>query len=151
MSPENRGKSFYRFLHGFGKIIPTRGKFAGDSNLPGDIESGHSVDAAKPILPEEFNWFLLHRLLGSTIEWVDTIQSHLDFDSSQNTLYVFRYPSLAASCLPGITCDHGKIANKSVLKICSAPADQTRLDWPTQDDLNDLLREVLLSYRLLFW
>lgn len=71
--------------------------------------------------------------------WVDNLACHLEYDPYTHTLFLFRYPSF---CLAHVEC------NKSTLYACTAPA--LGIGWATTTDLNQMLRETLLSYRLLF-
>ena len=123
-------------LKGFGNILPARSTRA----LPSAIETSKLAASWKALWPEETNAYLLHVLLRVRLRWVDCLALHLDYDKSTRTLCLFAYPSLCASML----ASHGTIfAFASVETDAADP----RAD---KEEISCFLREVLLSYRLLF-
>ncbi|KAI9772632.1 MAG: hypothetical protein M1840_000226 [Geoglossum simile] len=82
---------------------------------------------------------ILDRVGNVEICWVDTIASHLDFDLVHKKLYLYRLPSY---------CEIGQFKNSALAKFVDDYYDEfTRPDaFSTQA----LLREILLSFRLIF-
>ncbi|TLD09705.1 hypothetical protein PspLS_11344 [Pyricularia sp. CBS 133598] len=123
-------------LKAFGHILPAGPTRA--LSLP--TETLKSVASWKALWPEEINVYLLQVLLRVRLRWVDCLALHLDYDKSTQTLCLFAYPSICASMLDS----HGTIfAFASIETNAADPrADRGEIDC--------FLREVLLSYRLLF-
>jgi hypothetical protein len=74
------------------------------------------------------------------IRWVDTLALHLDYDKSSRTLSLFRYPSFCIAML------QSKGALYAFATTESNPVDPRA----TEEEITFFLREILLSYRLLF-
>lgn len=133
-------KSMHDFLLGFGVLLPPRNFTS--------LEATENKQAFKEIRVADvatFNAHFLTSLGGLNIKWVDSLACHLDLDCDSNTVFLFRYPSFCAAniCLEKETAMH-----KSVIHACAAPYSSGQ--WATEDDVEQMLTETLLTYRLLF-
>lgn len=148
-------KPIHEFLLGFGVMLPCRNFGTIEQN---DGSEEHRL--LKSVEPDTFNAGLLSRIGGTSIAWTDSLACHLEFDRAANTVYIFRYPSFCLANLhssplrPTATLartgcqkkpeqDHGTLYDFAV-----SNADWSR--WATVEDIDQLLREILMSYRLLF-
>jgi hypothetical protein len=123
-------------LKAFGHLLPARS--SNSPYLAGKTSSMASV--WQPLHPEETNAYLLHVLLRVHIRWVDVLALHLDYDKTTRTLSLFRYPSFCVAMIRG----RGSIYSFSSIEDASADPRAK------EEDIEQFLREVLLSYRLLF-
>lgn len=116
----------------FGNLIPSRSSALAQVAS----EKSKTLSSWLPLYPKETNSYLLQTLLRVQIRWVDTLALHLDYDKSTRTLSIFTFPSFCLDTLHagGMIYSFGSIDH----------GDTNR------DDISQLLREVLLSYRLLF-
>ncbi|KAF2793724.1 hypothetical protein K505DRAFT_223725, partial [Melanomma pulvis-pyrius CBS 109.77] len=77
------------------------------------------------------------------ISWIDYLDQHLRFDPHDRILYLFRYPSYcAAACASG----HDSFLSRYVRMIQQSITTVAK----DNDFAQVLVREVLLSYRILF-
>ena len=130
-------KPLDEFLHGFGLLLPERDFFphtAEDQDVLKEIIHVSSIS---------FNAKLLSRVGKLHIKWTDVLACHLELDISSNTLYIFRYPSF---CLANLS-ESDQETSKTTLQACTATSIAY---WANIQEVNDLLRETLLSYRLIF-
>lgn len=100
----------------------------------------------KTIYPTAINAYTMTTIGEVTIEWVDSLACHLKYDSYSNKLFIFRYPSF---CLAHINSGDWRESPQSVIHACAAYRDSTG-QWATSSDVTQMLRETVLSYRLLF-
>jgi hypothetical protein len=128
------------FLMGFGVLLPPRNFSA----LTTEVDK-NALREIKTATAESFNAYLLTCLGGARITWIDCLACHLEYDFATKTLYLFRYPSFCLANLPE-KCD---CPPKTAIQACAAPYP-TGAPWAGRDEVNQLLREVVLSYRLLF-
>lgn len=133
-------KALHELLMGFGVLLPCYNFCA----LASD-DNERALMTTKVISPESLNAHLLNTAGGIHIKWTDSLACHLEFDAYSSTLYLFRFPTFCAINL----LSQEKDQTKSTLHSCAAPTMTTSY-WATHEDVNDLLRETLLSYRLLF-
>ncbi len=133
-------KSMHDFLLGFGILLPPR-NFAA-SEVTENKRAFKEIRLADVAI---FNAHFLTSIGGLNIKWIDSLACHLDLDPDSNTLFLFRYPSFCATtiCLEKETAMH-----KSVVHACAAPYSSGQ--WATEDDVEQMLHETLLTYRLLF-
>lgn len=123
------------FLKQFGNLLPAGRR--GPAVTAGQKNTLSSPGS--PISPTKFNVQVLSNLLGIRVQWVDTLALHLDYDQTTRTLLLFRYPSLCV-----------KEWRSSVID-CFASSDWRSQDpRADSDDIRSILRETLLSFRLLF-
>ena len=123
-------------LKAFGHLLPARSS----STAQLASETRKVASTWRPLYPTETNAYLLHVLLHVNIQWVDALALHLDYDKSSRTLSLFSYPSFCLEMLH----THGAIYSfASIEGPCADPR-------ANEDDISQYLKEVLLSYRLLF-
>lgn len=133
-------KSMHDFLLGFGVLLPPR-NFAA-------LEIAENKQAFKEIRVADIascNAYLLTSIGGLNIKWIDSLACHMDLDRDSSTLFLFRYPSF---CAANICSEKGNALHKSVIHACAAPYSSGQ--WATEDDVEQMLHETLLTYRLLF-
>lgn len=122
-------------MKAFGNILPARMPTAQVAS-----EASRVASSWMPLYPTEMNAYLLHTLLRVQIRWVDNLALHLDYDKSSKTLSLFSYPSFCLKML---------VTNGEIFSFASI--EEYSVDpRSNKDDISQLLREVLLSYRLLF-
>ncbi|KAK0724551.1 hypothetical protein B0H67DRAFT_680122 [Lasiosphaeris hirsuta] len=138
------------FLKGFGMLLPSR-----QSDIPSSLSlPNHNAPSAttkgrstQPLSPESFNMKLLSSLGHLKVEWTDTLSSHLHVDAESVQLY--RFPSYClASLPPDSVAPLATPPPRSVLHSCAAESSDAH--WIQEWEVSEYLREVLLSYRLLF-
>lgn len=124
------------FLKAYGILLPARSQ-------AWDKEANEPTEAALtwfPIDPLETNAHFLQMLLRVDICWVDVLSLHLEYDKSTRTLSLFRYPSLCVAML-----ESGGALYSFASTERNAPDPRAN-----HEEITSLLRETLLSYRLLF-
>lgn len=124
------------FLKAYGNLLPARSQ-------AWDKEANEPTEAALtwfPIDPLETNAHFLQMLLRVDICWVDTLALHLEYDKSTRTLSLFRYPSLCVAML-----ESGGALYSFASTERNAPDPRAN-----HEEITSILRETLLSYRLLF-
>ena len=125
------------FLHGFGLFLPSRNFFPHTAGEDDDLREILHVS------PTFFNAKLLNTIGKLQIRWTDVLACHLELDVSSNALYIYRYPSF---CLANLF-NPDQDTSKTTLQACTGTSIAY---WANTQEVNDLLRETLLSYRLLF-
>jgi hypothetical protein len=133
-------KPLHQFLMGFGVLLPCYNFSALNSD-----DDKRAVATTKTVSPESLNAHILNSAGSIQFKWTDSLACHLEFDVLSSTLYLFRFPTFCAIHLLG----QDKNQTNPTLHSCAAPPTNASY-WATYDDVNDLLRETLLSYRLLF-
>ena len=128
------------FLKGFGVMLPCRNFGAAFSD-----EDKEAFRKCSNLSSSSLNAHLLTKVGRIHIKWTDVLACHLELDRTTNTLYLFRYPSFCAVHLQAQKPE----PSNTTLHACAAPPG-TVAHWATVDEVNDLLQEVLLSFRLLF-
>ncbi|VUC30928.1 unnamed protein product [Clonostachys rosea] len=113
-----------------------------------DTEDRKLFNATKLINVKDINAHVLGKVCGVKIQWVDSLSCHLELDRQAGTLFLYRYPSFCVASLQGKTQD-GNQESKPVIQCCGVDASSP-LPWANEADINDLLHEILLSYRVLF-
>ncbi len=134
-------RHMYQLLMGFGVLLPPVHFTACES-----AEEKRAFNLLKTTEAASINAFLLTSIGGITIKWIDCLAHHLELDPTTQTLYLFRYPSFCLANIPQSTWEEHR---KSVIHACAAP-DIDSKQWATPDEVTQMLRETLLSYRLLF-
>ncbi|KAF2468653.1 uncharacterized protein BDR25DRAFT_264460 [Lindgomyces ingoldianus] len=129
-------RPLFAILKGFGNLLPSP-----PPNIT-QVASENSKSAATwlPLDPSETNAHLLMALLHVRIRWVDCLALHLDYNKSSRTLSLFSYPSFCVAML------------QSKGTIFSFASTEKRSFDPraSEEDISQFMREVLLSFRLLF-
>ena len=95
---------------------------------------------------KSFNAHLLTTICDVQLVWTNSLACHLEFDTSANMLYIFKYPSF---CAANWRANKNHTSPNNMLHACARPIDSDAL-WATAEDVSLLLMEVLLSYRILF-
>ncbi|KFY61809.1 hypothetical protein V496_04867 [Pseudogymnoascus sp. VKM F-4515 (FW-2607)] len=134
-------RRMHEFLLGYGLLLPPR-NFEG----LGSVEDKKAFAEFKSVSSTSFNASLLSSIGDVTIEWVDSLSCHMEFDPYLNKLFLFRYPSF---CLANIPADGSGHSTKSAIYACATPRDSAG-QWATTADVTQMLQETTLSYRLLF-
>ncbi|KAK6528305.1 hypothetical protein TWF281_009549 [Arthrobotrys megalospora] len=124
------------FLLGFGLMLPQGNIFISE-----DTEDCQNFDRMTMVRPEEFNLALMSRWAGVRISWTEVLSAHMEFDPDAKVLFLFKYPTFCYLNLPESTDSIG------VIHSCSSVSLEK---WGSIEDVTQYLREVLLSYRLLF-
>lgn len=104
---------------------------------------------SKTVSPKEMNAYVLAKICGLRFRWVDSLACHLEMDKHSGTLFLYRYPSFCVSNLQHHARKNGKQKQNCVLHCCAFDR-RSSVPWADEEDVTGLLREVLLSYRLLF-
>jgi hypothetical protein len=103
-----------------------------------DINNRTHVDYPVPLDSKHFNSHVMCAILGMKVEWTDVLGAHLDYDEQQNTVYIFRYPSI---CYLNLRMA-GINPTKGIFQSCIAAQDLS--------DSEDIMSEILLSIYLIF-
>lgn len=127
------------FLLGFGMMLLPRNYCSFD-----DTDEQALFNKTKTVVSKDLDAHVLNKLCGVTFQWVDSLSCHLELDTRSGTLFLFRYPSFCVSSLR----QHEK-GRKSALHCCAVEGDGLET-WAREQDVTELLREILLSYRLIF-
>ncbi|KAJ6447146.1 hypothetical protein O9K51_01921 [Purpureocillium lavendulum] len=130
-------RPLHALLRGFGNLLPAPPQVAS----PGGANMVRSAASWTALYPTELNAHILHEILGVHFRWVDSLALHLDYDKSTHTLSLFAFPS---------QCVHMLYSRGPIFAFASNEPDGAEDPRADADDIRDLLREVLMSYRLLF-
>jgi len=134
-------KSLPEFLLGFGILIPSR-----NPNRSMQCADGGGTDkGTSTVVGASFNAHLLSTISRIKIRWMDCLACHLEFDDSTSTLYLFRYPSF---CIANLPLEAGERNSLTTLHACGAAVATPHCGTP--EDIDQLLCEILMTYRLLF-
>lgn len=129
------------FMMGFGVLLPSSNMCLDeDPNILQTFNQQTQVDA------KTFNAYTLSAVLGLRIKWVDALACHLEFNSTTKEILLFRFPSFCQSTLLRLFSNG---CPRGVIHAC-ATTSRLHCQWATEDEINQLLLEILLSYRLLF-
>ena len=134
-------RHMHEFLLGFGVLLPPR-----NFSVLESPEDKTAFNELKTVTATSFNAHLLVSIGDINVKWIDSLACHLEFDTSSNTLFLFRYPSF---CIANIPPGKSVSSHKSVIHSCAAPQDDST-QWATADEVTQMLNETILSYRLLF-
>ena len=129
-------------LLNFGLLLPPPNIPASDD--PDAIESFNNRTRVEA---SQMNAGVLLSMSSVELRWVDSISCHLEFDRAREILYIFRFPNF---CLHNLWPESSRTdVVQSPLHACAKQGHDSKL-CATKADVNDMLMEVLLSYRLLF-
>ena len=134
-------RPLHEFLMGFGILLPPANYCTST-----DHEEKRAFEDLEAIGPDMFNAFLLDSIGHVKLKWVDVISCHLEFDERTNTIFLFRFPSF---CAVHYTAAQAEKSETSVIHAAASPASSSR-QWAIEEDINQMLKEILTSYRLLF-
>ncbi|PVH79052.1 hypothetical protein DL98DRAFT_589829 [Cadophora sp. DSE1049] len=135
---EHSDQPLSTMLDRFGEIIPkySRTSFSGPgSPFP---------RAEEMIEVSMLCFYTMHKVASISIEWVDCLSLHLEFDRQTKILKLFRFPSL---CLIMCCRPERSSTNKSALAQLFSEASNLE---GSNDDAEEYFREILRSYRLIF-
>ncbi|KFG79907.1 hypothetical protein MANI_009193 [Metarhizium anisopliae] len=151
VQPEHSGKQdLPSFLLGFGMMLPPRQYCAFD-----DADEKKLFHRTKRITPKDLNADVLTKVCGIRLQWVDSLSCHLELDRLSGTLFLYRYPSFCVSILQQRNCVSAlQLRNMQeqaidVIHRCGSKSPGPT-PWASERDIEELLQEILLSYRLLF-
>jgi len=139
-SQRSCGKPLHELLLGFGVMLPPREPIGMETH-----EVREALRKYTRVSPKSFNAHLLAKISGISIRWTDSLACHLEFDPSKCYLYLFRFPSFCVANLVG----SGHQPIETTIHACAAPK-LSASPWASPEEVDDLLQEVLRSYRLLF-
>lgn len=128
------------FLLGFGMMLPPREYCASD-----DTEGKRLISNNK-VHPKDLNAHVLTKVCGVRLQWVDSLSCHLELDKQSGTLFLFRYPSF---CVSSLQTRHTEGQRRGTIHSCTLERPGS-IQWAGKEDVEELLQEILLSYRLLF-
>ncbi|KAI1362001.1 hypothetical protein F5Y08DRAFT_313373 [Xylaria arbuscula] len=144
-SSESSARNLPDLILGFGMMLPPPNYCAHEND--DDRQLFHQT---KTVNASDIDAHVLSKLCGVRFQWVDSLACHLELDKHSGTLYMYRYPSFCISRLqePDTTSGRGP-GRKSVLHACVFERDGPA-PWANEEDVDGLLREILLSYRVIF-
>ncbi|OJJ79756.1 uncharacterized protein ASPGLDRAFT_69886 [Aspergillus glaucus CBS 516.65] len=128
------------FLVGFGVLLPSKSLC-----LDKDPNIQHAFHKQTEVHAKTFNAYTLSAVAGLRIKWVDALACHLEFNSTTKEISLFRFPSFCQSLL----LEYTKGRRRNVIHACATTSSSSPY-WATEEEVNQLLVEILLSYRLLF-
>ncbi|KAH6620733.1 hypothetical protein B0J18DRAFT_205972 [Chaetomium sp. MPI-SDFR-AT-0129] len=136
VSTEKVGRPLDELLRSFGELLPLR--------IIGKVETGPQTEPQSPramLEVSHLNVSTLKDMANMQIIWVDSLSEHLAFDPITPSVSIFKCPSF---------CQLQKHSDRSILAIMLR--DFYEEDEKPSDDYSPtkLLREVMLSYTLLF-
>lgn len=118
------------------------------TTLPAPImRKKRAFEDLEAIGPDTFKAFLLDSIGHVKLKCVDVISCHFEFDERNNTIFLFRFPSILRCPL------HGRARPRKVRQVQFTQlflhASSSR-QWAIEEAINQLLKGILTSYRLLF-
>ncbi|KAH7175753.1 hypothetical protein EDB81DRAFT_633955 [Dactylonectria macrodidyma] len=129
------------FLLGFGMMLPPRDYCAFD-----DMDDKKLINNTKVIISKDLNAYVLTKVCGVRLQWVDSLSCHLELDKHSGTLFLYRYPSF---CVSSLQTRDTKERRRGAIHSCGFERPGS-VPWASEEDVTELLQEILLSYRLLF-
>lgn len=102
------------------------------------------------VSPIDLDANLLARFCGVRFAWTASLSCHLELDRSAKVLYLFRYPSFCLAHISHPLSSEEEAHSTPIHSCVFEPSRQKGMVWGTAEDVTGLLRETLLSYRLLF-
>lgn len=130
-----------RFLLGFGMMLPPRHHSTID-----DLADAEPTNDPKVIVSKDLHAHILTKVCGIRVQWVESLSCHLELDEQSGTLFLYRYPSF---CIASLGTNSTGKQRKGTLHSCGCEAHGP-MPWACGEEITDLLREIVLSYRLLF-
>lgn len=129
------------FLSGYGQLLPSASVPALSSD-----DDKLALRQFTTVAPAALNAYVLSTVGGITIRWTDSLACHMEFDRVSNTVWLFRYPGFCDLHLSGANANH---RHRTTLHACAKPPN-SRDYWASRDEVDEYLREVILSFRILF-
>ncbi|KAI4188463.1 MAG: hypothetical protein L6R41_002142 [Letrouitia leprolyta] len=133
-------RPFHEFLMGFGILLPPA-----NCCISTNVKERKAFDELEAIGSDMLNASLLDSIGHIKLKWVDIMSCHLEFDKRTNTVFLFRFPSFCAvHYLAGLS-----EKETNVIHAAAAPVSSSR-QRAVEEDIDQMLKEILTSYRLLF-
>ena len=108
-----------------------------------------ACSAKKNLEAQQLSAAPLIALAQVEIRWVDSLSCHLELDQHNSILYLFRFPSFCAvNSSMNLEC-HQQHGYCRPIYACACQLDNNK-QWAKPDDVAQLLKEILLTYRLIF-
>jgi len=128
----------YSLLGRFGDLIPK-------AKPQHPFEHGfHGNTSTEHILVGHVCFSTLQSLVGLKIEWVTSLSLHLELDNGKRTLKLFQFPSFAR--MMAVERESNLLSRFLEDYAARSTEDSSAPDVPT----DEIFKELLLSYRLLF-
>lgn len=140
-SPHSGKHDLPSFLLGFGMMLPPRDHCAFD-----DVDDKKLFHKTRAITTKDLNAHVLTKVCGVKLQWIDSLSCHLELDRHSGTLFLYRYPSF---CVSSLQRRSTKEQGNDTIHRCGFGKPES-VPWASEKDVTELLREILLSYRLLF-
>ncbi len=134
LSADFADRPLFAILKGLGNLLPCPNMSQVAS------KDGKTAATWLPLNPAETNIHLLLTLLHVKIRWVDCLALHLDYNKSTRTLSLFSCPSFCVAMLQ----------SRGTIFSFASTEKQSFDPRANEKDISQFMREVLLSFRLLF-
>ena len=134
-------RSLPDFLLGFGVLLPPE-----NFNLSESCDSNDDGPNTRSVSAVSLNAHLLTTIGDINVEWVDSLSCHLEFDAHNRKLFLFRYPTFCARCIPPVGTPEALF---SPVHACAARVHDAN-QWANANEVTGFFHETILSYRLLF-
>jgi hypothetical protein len=126
------------FLQGFGIMFPPKNFCTSE-----DDDDQDAYAQVQKVGSANLDAYILTRLCGAKLEWVDCLSCHLELNKKTKTLYLYRYPGFCVSAI------YARTERCSSLHHCTHHTS-SHIQWANDCDVTEFLSEILLSYRLIF-
>lgn len=126
------------------KALPT-GASTSTLSMPSNETADSGNSDAEALLSANLSFSSLKAIGSMSIEWVDSMDNHLDFDPDRRALSLFRYPSF---CAASRTTGSPTSILAKIISSRSGPGDTH--SGPSSEAVLSHSREILRSYRILF-
>ena len=133
VSADLADRPLFVISNGFGNLLPS------PNITPVASENSKTAATWLPLDPAETNAYHL-ALLHVRIRWVDCLALHLDYNKSSRTLSLFSCPSFCVAMLQ----------SKGTIFSFASLENNSFDPRANEEDISQFMREVLLSFRLLF-
>jgi hypothetical protein len=141
---------FYQMLMEFGTLLPE----VRSSSLTGQCTHLLDYKNESHFYPNYVSFDVLKNVAKLRIEWVNTLNLHLQLDERKRILRLYRFPAFCRLLYADGPNDGGPNGNKTFLCQLFNHYKVSRMQGQPQerDSLTffDFLRDMILSYRLLF-
>ncbi|KAG8161272.1 hypothetical protein KVR01_009536 [Diaporthe batatas] len=126
---------------------PIGGSISGDNPKCPHCAATGGVGGSTVLYKSTLNYDSLKTIGKIRLRWVHELSSHLDFDSQNRCLYIFRFPSFCA--LGALGKSRAPIFDGLVRALYSTQ-HETTADSASEVSVRQLSQEILMSYRILF-
>ncbi|KIV96657.1 hypothetical protein PV10_00495 [Exophiala mesophila] len=150
-------RSLQQVIMGFGILLPSspqcrlelRRESQATEGTTAALSSSPNYNCLPTISPASLNMFMLSTVGGIRIQWTDVLSHHLELNNKDRIIYLYRFPSFCLLNVPATSDEESKTERHTPIYACCDSTVNNKY-WAGQDDIRDLLRETLLSYRVLF-